>query len=216
MASKFFERFFSSIAIFFIFLFCLFANSNGYHVVFYIIISLLIAGSSFEWFNITKFSLPMMPIAFFLIIIPNASLMYIYSQPYGPKIIFWLIMCIWSVDVSAYIVGNLYGGSKLLPSVSPGKTWSGLIGGVVGSVTISIFISLYNGLFSFLNSVLLGIVIALLGQAGDLIESFIKRVVGVKDSGSIIPGHGGILDRVDGFVLSSPFVACFIKKFLVM
>ncbi|MBR5599635.1 MAG: phosphatidate cytidylyltransferase [Alphaproteobacteria bacterium] len=129
----------------------------------------------------------------------------------------WFIIMVWSVDIGGYVVGTNLKGPKLAPSISPNKTWSGLIGGVVLAVAVS-FIYMYatRNIFDIAMPIseqikfgILGAVIAVVAQIGDLIESSIKRYLGVKDSSSLIPGHGGIFDRIDGLIFAAPIVYCY-------
>ena len=126
------------------------------------------------------------------------------SPEYGLAVTLWLFAVVWGTDVMAYIGGRLIGGPKLWPSVSPGKTWSGA---VVGAVTSAVFGALVATLFSpspikFASMALFGLAISVVSQAGDLFESALKRRAGVKDSSHLIPGHGGLMDRLDGFVVA--------------
>lgn len=145
----------------------------------------------------------------FYICIPIISLIYIRNSEYGLAHILYLMGIIWLTDTSAYFVGSYFGGPKIAPSISPKKSYSGMIGGFTGA---SIFGMLFlhfipttiNSHFS------ITLLICFLGQAGDLVESALKRHFGVKDSGNLIPGHGGVLDRVDSLVFSSPILALII------
>jgi phosphatidate cytidylyltransferase len=111
---------------------------------------------------------------------------------------------VWGTDILAYFVGRAIGGPKLAPSISPGKTWSGAIGGTIAGVTAGALVSyFYHGHVTVI-IMLLGLVLSIFSQIGDLFESFIKRRFKVKDSSHLIPGHGGVLDRVDGLAF-----ACF-------
>lgn len=126
----------------------------------------------------------------------------------------WFILMVWSVDIGGYIIGTALRGPKLAPRISPNKTWSGLIGGVILAVAVS-FIYMYIAK-NFYNLALplreqlkfsqLGAIIAFIAQIGDLIESAIKRHLQIKDSSSLIPGHGGIFDRIDGLIFAAPIV----------
>ena len=109
----------------------------------------------------------------------------------------------WSTDIAAYFTGRTLGGPKLWPSVSPKKTWSGAIGGLIGAVTAGVAVVLISGIGSLVAVAILSVVLSILSQSGDLAESAFKRHFGVKDSGTLIPGHGGIMDRVDGLVMAA-------------
>jgi len=108
----------------------------------------------------------------------------------------------WVFDTGAYLVGRRWGQRRLWPAVSPGKTWEGTIGGVVLAAALCLATVKALGL-SYPQAIGLGVLIAVLAQLGDLVESAIKRQVGVKDAGSFLPGHGGILDRIDGLLFST-------------
>lgn len=124
--------------------------------------------------------------------------------------IFWtflLLGSIWASDAGAYFVGKAAGRHKLWPSISPNKTIEGALGGVVIAVFTSLIFSFFsNGLLSAGQAVLIGLSCAVIGQLGDLVQSAYKRVYGIKDSGSLLPGHGGILDRCDSWIVVFPFV----------
>ena len=129
----------------------------------------------------------------------------------------WFIFMVWSVDIGGYIIGSSLKGPKLAPHISPNKTWSGLVGGVILAISVS-FIYMYatKNIFNLpmpLNEQLrfaqLGAFIAIVAQIGDLIESAIKRYLGVKDSSNLIPGHGGVFDRIDGLIFAAPIVYCY-------
>lgn len=116
-------------------------------------------------------------------------------------LVLWVFVVTWAVDIFAYFAGRAIGGPKLAPSISPNKTWSGLIGGVIGS---AIFGYLFAERFEMPEFFLYaGGPLAVLAQAGDLFESWLKRRAGVKDSGTLLPGHGGVLDRLDGLLVVS-------------
>lgn len=126
----------------------------------------------------------------------------------GVHLVLYVMFVVWATDIGAYFAGRRIGGPKLAPVISPNKTWAGLGGGVV---TAAIAGGLCSGFSpyppSFIAAMDLGIVLALISQCGDLFESWLKRRIGVKDSGSLIPGHGGLLDRVDGLVFALPVFA---------
>jgi len=141
------------------------------------------------------------------------SLLWIYQgiiphHPYNFFITLWFFLMVWAMDIGGFVVGCNLKGPKLAPKISPNKTWSGLIGGIVLAMAVSyLYISFIidekNVQMFF---VILGAIIAAISQIGDLIESAIKRKVGVKDSSSLIPGHGGVFDRIDGLIFAAPFV----------
>ncbi|MBP5615027.1 MAG: phosphatidate cytidylyltransferase [Alphaproteobacteria bacterium] len=146
------------------------------------------------------------------------SLAWIYHgfayAPYNFYMTLWFLLMVWAMDVGAYIVGSNLKGPKLAPSISPNKTWSGLFGGLILAIAVS---ELYfHGLAglklvridanSELFFAMIGGLIALISQAGDLVESAMKRHLKIKDSSDLIPGHGGIFDRIDALIFTAPLV----------
>jgi phosphatidate cytidylyltransferase len=126
---------------------------------------------------------------------------------FGLIAVYWLLFVVWGADTLAYFAGRLIGGPKLLPKISPKKTWAGLIGAVVGGILCSALFAKVAGLNTLLWFCGIGAVLAIVEQAGDFFESALKRSVGVKDSSALIPGHGGMLDRVDGLVAAAAVAA---------
>jgi phosphatidate cytidylyltransferase len=119
----------------------------------------------------------------------------------GWETILWLFLIVWAADICAYFAGRTIGGPKLAPRFSPKKTWAGLGGAVLGAATISLFFAAYVPTKpAALPLAILAGLLALIEQAGDIFESAFKRQYGVKDSGTLFPGHGGVIDRVDGLV----------------
>jgi phosphatidate cytidylyltransferase len=112
----------------------------------------------------------------------------------------WIVALVVAADTGAYVAGRSIGGPKLAPRISPNKTWAGLAGAVLSAALVGWITSLWNALPSYWPLLVVSGALALVEQAGDLFESFLKRYFGVKDSGRIIPGHGGVLDRVDGLM----------------
>jgi phosphatidate cytidylyltransferase len=168
---------------------------------------------AFEWIDITKSAKNQKKwriLGFFYILIPIFSVIKI--RFYDVDVLFWMFAIIWSTDIFAFFAGKILGGAKLMPSVSPNKTWSGLAGGVLASILIGITSSLMfkGGILFF---ALWSAILSLVEQASDLFESKIKRIFGVKDSGNIIPGHGGVLDRLDGIIFVAPVVLILITFF---
>lgn len=119
---------------------------------------------------------------------------------YGFAAILWVFLIVWSADTLAYFAGRIIGGPRLAPVISPKKTWAGLGGAVAGSALVSFIFAWVTQLNGIWTLAILAGVLAVVEQAGDLFESSLKRFHGVKDSGRLIPGHGGIIDRVDGLI----------------
>ncbi|MEM8750805.1 MAG: phosphatidate cytidylyltransferase [Pseudomonadota bacterium] len=142
-------------------------------------------------------------------VIPVATLPFIREHG-GLGLLLLLYFSVWATDVVAYFAGRQFGGPKLMPSVSPKKTWSGALGGVAGAVIIGIVFANLDGQYSLAVSVGMAIMLSVFCQIGDLFESWVKRMVGAKDSSALIPGHGGFLDRVDGLVAAAVPVAVFV------
>jgi phosphatidate cytidylyltransferase len=110
----------------------------------------------------------------------------------------WVFAMVWATDIGAYFAGRAFGGARLAPKISPSKTWSGLVGGMVAALVAGSTIADRGGIVGV--PLWIGLVVGLIAQLGDLGESWMKRRAGVKDSGKLIPGHGGLFDRVDGLL----------------
>jgi phosphatidate cytidylyltransferase len=128
---------------------------------------------------------------------------------YGAVLVFYLLLTVWGTDIGAFIAGRLIGGAKLAPSISPSKTWAGLFGGIALATIMGYFAALLLGAYHPIVALILSPVLACVAQAGDLFESYFKRRSGVKESGDLIPGHGGVLDRIDGLVFAGVFLFLF-------
>ncbi len=122
------------------------------------------------------------------------------SDQAGLAVILIMFACVWGADTFAYFAGRLIGGPKLAPRISPKKTWAGYIGGLVGAAVISSALVYWLGYRPGVYFIALTLVLATVSQIGDLLESMLKRRFDVKDSGALIPGHGGVLDRIDGLI----------------
>lgn len=142
--------------------------------------------------------------------VPVVALMFLRGQPpyaYGLLLAFWALGLVWATDIGAYFAGRSIGGPKLAPRVSPSKTWAGLAGGVLAALVLGFLLHRFAGLPIQLAAA--SGVLAVAAQLGDLLESGMKRRAGVKDSGMLLPGHGGVMDRLDGVVAAAPLAALF-------
>ncbi|WBH16595.1 phosphatidate cytidylyltransferase [Sphingomonas radiodurans] len=137
--------------------------------------------------------------------LPVLALVFIRRQDEGLLWAFWALSLVWATDIGAFFAGRTIGGPKLAPRLSPNKTWAGLIGGVAAASVLALALHVQFGLPWRMT--LATPFLAVLAQGGDLYESWLKRRAGVKDSGTILPGHGGVLDRIDGVVPVAPVAA---------
>ena len=140
--------------------------------------------------------------------LPSVALVWLRQEPgQGGLVVWWLLLLVWATDIGAYAFGRVIGGPLLLPVVSPKKTWAGLLGGMVCAALVGVAMARLFGLADPVALAGLSAVGAVVAQIGDLFESWVKRRWGVKDSSGIIPGHGGVLDRVDGLLAAALAVA---------
>ncbi len=151
------------------------------------------------------------------IIIPCSCMLWIRnigtaSDPlFGLKVVLGLVAVISATDMGAYFTGKQFGYNKLCPTISPNKTWEGLVGGVAAATAVGILFAPYINLpHSVTMAMYVSPIIALVAQLGDLFKSLLKRKAGVKDTGTLIPGHGGLLDRLDGYMFNAPIVAAIV------
>lgn len=179
---------------------------------FYILMILVGIAMLCEWYDMTSSNIYCLLLGLIIVPIPIISLLLLNTQNNR-----WLLLLyftiIWSVDTFAMIGGKVIGGLKLAPKISPKKTWSGLLTGAIAAGFIAILINLIpyfyieNFYFSTkLRLFMLGFVLALIAQLSDLFISCFKRKFNIKDSGTIIPGHGGVLDRFDSIILTTPII----------
>ncbi|HLV14102.1 MAG TPA: phosphatidate cytidylyltransferase [Xanthomarina sp.] len=141
----------------------------------------------------------------FLVLIAN------YHHTFNPLVILGAFILVWTNDTCAYLVGKNFGKQKLFPSISPKKTVEGFLGGLFFACVASYFIATFTDTLNFNHWLILSIIISVFGTLGDLIESKFKRQAGVKDSGVIMPGHGGLLDRFDSIIFAAPFIYLFLR-----
>ncbi|WP_309610504.1 phosphatidate cytidylyltransferase [Sphingomonas sp.] len=139
-------------------------------------------------------------------LVPALALLWIRERaPHDLMLLLWVFIVTWSTDIGAYFAGRAIGGPKLAPVISPNKTWAGLIGGMIAAGVLGGLWANFTGLSPAL--LWLAPLFAVGAQGGDLLESGLKRRAGVKDSGTILPGHGGIMDRLDGLVVVASLTA---------
>ncbi len=170
----------------------------------------LAAGAMFvEWRRLTDgWGVGWMIAGFAYALLPALALLWIRDRaPQGLELLYWVFIVTWTTDIGAYFAGRAIGGPKLAPTISPNKTWAGLIGGMVSAGLAGAAWTQFAMLPTAL--IFLAPAFAAAAQGGDLFESWLKRRAGAKDSGSILPGHGGILDRLDGLVVVAVLTALF-------
>lgn len=169
--------------------------------------ALLLVGAALllvEWFALVR-AMPMgagakwgLMVAGPLLILGAVAGLWFIRETLGMTAALWVFAMVWATDIGAYFAGRSFGGARLAPSISPSKTWSGLIGGMVAALVVGATLGDRGGIAGV--PLWIGASMGLLAQLGDLGESWMKRRAGVKDSGKLIPGHGGIFDRVDGLL----------------
>lgn len=150
--------------------------------------------------------------AAYLVVVPEAGVV----RANGPSLLFYLVFLTEINDVAQYIWGKLLGRHPVAPKVSPKKTWEGLLGGVTTTVVLAVVLAPHLTPMSVGMSVIAGMIIGFGGFAGDIIISAVKRDIGVKDSGALIPGHGGILDRIDSLSFTAPLFFHFIRYYYLL
>ncbi len=193
-------------------LFGIYFSNNSYIDIFLVVTSLLIGVKLVLWlFNRNDFVFSLKSkwlILMGYIIFPFVLIVKIpfVNNTFISSIIIGIFILIWTNDTFAYIVGKSIGKNKLFEAVSPKKTIEGFIGGVIFSVIAGVFIAKYYTNMPIYTWVLTSIIVGFFGALGDLIESKFKRIANVKDSGNIMPGHGGILDRLDSVIFATPFL----------
>jgi phosphatidate cytidylyltransferase len=169
-----------------------------------------------ELIGLDDYTLPNLAVTLFgwiYVILPFALLNFLpivfgsfeYALPLG----FFLIL--WANDTGAYFIGKFLGKHKLYERVSPNKTWEGLAGGIALAIVVSLILAHYFDLLDTVQWITMACIVAVFGNLGDLFESHLKRNFGVKDSGQLIPGHGGVLDRFDGLLLTLPVLIFYFK-----
>jgi phosphatidate cytidylyltransferase len=138
------------------------------------------------------------------------SLIPFTNKVFEPKIILGIFILVWTNDTFAYLVGKGVGKRKLMEKISPKKTIEGFFGGMAGALLASFIFFKFTSIYNLIFWLFLALLVSVLGTIGDLIQSKFKRLAGVKDSGNIMPGHGGVYDRLDSIIFASPFIYLFI------
>ena len=136
-----------------------------------------------------------------------------YEGAYSWQPILGLMLLIWAADTGGYIAGKNFGKHKLFERISPGKTWEGWVGGTLFSIAVGYVLGLLFPELEVYQWVGMALIVSVFGVLGDLVESMLKRSLGVKDSGTLLPGHGGLLDRFDSLLMAIPFIVAFLKIF---
>jgi phosphatidate cytidylyltransferase len=169
------------------------------------LVAVAAAGLAHEWWTLTRARANP---ALLLAGVPYvgagiAALLWLRADPeVGRLNVLFVAMLIWATDIGAYAAGRILGGPRLAPAISPGKTWSGAIGGLIAAVVVAFCVAGTQA--RPFRVIVVATLLSVVAQAGDLLESAIKRWLGVKDSGTLIPGHGGLFDRLDGFLTAAP------------
>ncbi|PCJ29632.1 MAG: phosphatidate cytidylyltransferase [Rickettsiales bacterium] len=207
------QRILSGIAIGLIFIIAIFLYRPLFTILIYLIAALMLL----EWFNMTNKSASHLYAGLPIVALPIASLLIISDIDDDGWLLFSFFCLVWSVDTMAMVGGKLIGGMKLAPSLSPNKTVSGLCIGVLSAmIVVNILSALPSYQLPYMlpkSMIYLNIIYMLLGviaQLSDLFISYFKRHFSIKDSGTIIPGHGGVLDRFDSIILTAPLVALYL------
>lgn len=174
-------------------------------ILFYLVAAALALGLGHEWVRMCRGQPAWVIGGILWIVVGFGALLALRADPaVGRQNLLFVLAIVWATDIGAYLVGRLVGGPKLAPRISPGKTWSGAAGALVAALLVGLVVS---GPAAFERAALVAAGLSLIGQAGDLAESAAKRHFGVKDSGNLIPGHGGLLDRLDAALAAIPAAA---------
>ncbi len=167
-------------------------------------------GLAVEWVILCRRpgTLMLCPAGFLYVALAGVALLWLRTDPAaGRADVMFLLVVVWTGDIGAYLVGRWIGGPRLAPRISPGKTWSGALGGLTAAIAAGLLVAGFLSHAAVWRSALIAAVLGIVAQAGDLLESYVKRRLEVKDSGHLIPGHGGLFDRLDSVLAAAPVAA---------
>ena len=153
---------------------------------------------------------PLVFLGYLCLGIGSLSLLPLDNEVFNYKVVIAVFLMLWANDSFAYLVGRNFGKTKLMERVSPKKTVEGFLGGALGAIGIGIAAHMIYGVYGLWNWIILAVIVVVFGTLGDLVQSKMKREAGVKDSGVIMPGHGGLYDRMDSLIYAAPFVYIFL------
>jgi phosphatidate cytidylyltransferase len=180
-------------------------------IAFTVVVTGLVGGMAVEWVMLCRRpgGSVLRPVGVAYLILAGAALLWLRSDPVaGRADVLFLLLIVWAGDIAAYGAGRLFGGPRLAPRISPGKTWSGALGGLLAAIAVGLLAAhLLSDGITVWRSLLVAASLGVVAQAGDLLESYVKRYLEVKDSSQLIPGHGGLLDRLDGVLAAAPMAA---------
>jgi phosphatidate cytidylyltransferase len=190
------------------------AFPDGWSIGYAVALCFLLLFVSFAWLLLRGEQWPAQEVGglfilMFLVGVPFGALSHFFV--YGRWVFIGFMFMLWTNDTGAYLVGRAIGRTPLLPAVSPKKTVEGFVGGVLCTLGVAYALALTQPVLSVKSWLICGLIVALASTLGDLLESALKRARGVKDSGKLLPGHGGILDRFDGFLLAVPAVLLYLR-----
>jgi len=177
---------------------------------FVVIVAAAMLGLAAEWLGLCRRSgwAPLRPLGLGYIALAGAALLWLRHDPVaGRADVLFLLLVVWAGDIGAYLIGRCIGGPRLAPRISPGKTRSGAFGGLFASVAAGLLAAHVLSDAATWRAVVIAAALGIVAQAGDLLESFVKRRLEVKDSGQLIPGHGGLFDRLDSVLAAAPVAA---------
>jgi phosphatidate cytidylyltransferase len=184
-------------------------------IAFTLVVAAVMLGLAFEWLALCRLpasrsAAPLLcPAGLAYVALAGAALLWLRADPVaGLANIMFLLFTVWASDIGAYLVGRWLGGPRLAPRISPGKTRSGALGGLIAAIAVGLLAAHFlSDAATIWRAALVAAVLGIVAQVGDLLESFVKRRLEVKDSGHLIPGHGGLFDRLDGILAAAPVAA---------